>query len=119
MTKDNGGAAFPFSPSDKSTSHMATNGMSLRDWFAGQALAGIMAGEGASALDGNALAKLIHEAEARVWHEAAKEARECDYPWASPTNEQADACDQMAERIADWLDSRAEAAAAIRQGDTP
>lgn len=38
MTKDNGGAAFPFSPSDQSTSHMATNGMSLRDWFAGQAM---------------------------------------------------------------------------------
>ena len=54
---------------------------------------------------------LIRDAEARVWREAAKEARECDYPWASPTNEQADACDQMAERIADWLDSRAATAA--------
>lgn len=59
------------------------------------------------------VANLVAEAEARVWREAAKEARECDYPWASPTNEQADACDQMAERIADWLDNRA-AAAAIR-----
>ena len=57
------------------------------------------------------VAKLIREAEAHGWREAAKEARECDYPWASPTNEQADACDQMAERIADWLDRKAEAAA--------
>lgn len=38
-TKDNGGAAFPFSPNDHSTARMTTSGMSLRDWFAGQALA--------------------------------------------------------------------------------
>ena len=37
-TKDNGGAAFPFSPNDHSTARMTTSGMSLRDWFAGQAL---------------------------------------------------------------------------------
>jgi len=42
-TKDNGGAAFPFSPNDHSTAHMSTNGMSLRDWFAGQALSGLLA----------------------------------------------------------------------------
>lgn len=40
-TKDTSGGAFPFSPNDQSTAHMATNGMSLRDWFAGQALAGM------------------------------------------------------------------------------
>ena len=38
MNQNGGGAAFPFSPNDHSTSHMATNGMTLRDWFAGQAL---------------------------------------------------------------------------------
>ena len=37
-----GGGAFPFSPNDHSTSHMATNGMSLRDWFAGQALPAVL-----------------------------------------------------------------------------
>lgn len=42
-TKDTSGGAFPFSPNDQSTAHMATNGMSLRDWFAGQAMGGICA----------------------------------------------------------------------------
>lgn len=44
MTQNDGGAAFPFSPNDHSTAHMATNGMTLRDWFAGQALAGLASG---------------------------------------------------------------------------
>ncbi len=38
-----GGPAFPFSPNDHSTARMTSNGMSLRDWFAGQALAGLCA----------------------------------------------------------------------------
>lgn len=59
---------------------------------------------------------LIREAEARGMERAAKEARETDYPWASPTNEQADACDQMAERIASWLER---CAAALRKGEEP
>ena len=39
MTKDNGGPAFPTTAGQVVYSH----GMSMRDWFAGQALAGIMA----------------------------------------------------------------------------
>ena len=50
----------------------------------------------------------------RVWRDAAQEARECDYPWVCPTNQQADACDQMSERIANWLDRKAEAVPQVR-----
>jgi hypothetical protein len=35
---DNGGPAFPFAPTDRVNLHMQAQGMSLRDWFAGQAL---------------------------------------------------------------------------------
>ena len=35
---DNGGSAFPFAATDQSNVHMQHPGMSLRDWFAGQAL---------------------------------------------------------------------------------
>jgi hypothetical protein len=43
MQKDDGGPAFP---SDSVNKQFPTNeGMSLRDWFAGQALAGIAANE--------------------------------------------------------------------------
>lgn len=45
MTQKNGGPAFPRAPlgedCNKPWGHQ--DGMSLRDWFAGQALAGIMA----------------------------------------------------------------------------
>jgi hypothetical protein len=44
-TKDNGGPAFPV-PTDMSGGeafYLATPGMSLRDWFAGQAMGGICA----------------------------------------------------------------------------
>ena len=48
MTKSDGGAAFPthggHHPDDDPRNHTLGGGMSLRDWFAGQALAGIMAG---------------------------------------------------------------------------
>ena len=37
---DNGGPAFPFADCDISNAAMRAQGMSLRDWFAGQALAG-------------------------------------------------------------------------------
>ena len=49
MTAKDGGAAFPFSPPVDDTGRSAVGypfpelGMSLRDWFAGQALAGWMA----------------------------------------------------------------------------
>lgn len=40
MSEDNGGAAFPFTPTDLSGQIGPTEtGMSLRDYFAGQALA--------------------------------------------------------------------------------
>lgn len=41
---DDGGYAFPCGPDDKS-GWSAEHGMSLRDWFAGQALAGLLASE--------------------------------------------------------------------------
>ena len=54
MTAKDGGAAFPFSPPVDDTGRSAVGypspelGMSLRDWFAGQALVGIgMWGPGA------------------------------------------------------------------------
>jgi hypothetical protein len=40
---DDGGAAFPFVPTDISNADMLSVGMTLRDWFAGQALAGMLA----------------------------------------------------------------------------
>ena len=42
--QQDGGPAFP-SPS---VQHVDLRGMSLRDWFAGQALAGLLASEGGS-----------------------------------------------------------------------
>ena len=36
---NDGGSAFPFAATDQSNVHMQQPGMSLRDWFAGQALA--------------------------------------------------------------------------------
>jgi len=49
MTTNDGGPAFPRPASmmalhDEPTLHRAFAGMSLRDWFAGQALAGMLAG---------------------------------------------------------------------------
>lgn len=40
MAMNDGGAAFPVAASDLTGSYPAAPGMSLRDWFAGQALAG-------------------------------------------------------------------------------
>ena len=52
MSNSNGGYAFPRTPGNKQvagTSHTSydsgSNGMSLRDWFAGQALAGLCVGD--------------------------------------------------------------------------
>ncbi len=48
MAKIDGGPAFPthggHHPDDDPRNHTLGGGMSMRDWFAGQALAGIMAG---------------------------------------------------------------------------
>lgn len=45
MTKPNdGGPAFPFQATDVSNMHMQTSGMTLREWYAGQALVGELAG---------------------------------------------------------------------------
>ena len=57
-----GGGAFPFSPNDHSTSHMATNGMSLRDWFAGQALVALLSNPNATVDDGIAAEKAFSDA---------------------------------------------------------
>ena len=40
---DDGGPAFPVSLGSLHDQYFASHGMSLRDWFAGQALAGLMA----------------------------------------------------------------------------
>jgi hypothetical protein len=40
--RDNGGPAFPFAATDPSNVPMQEPGMTLRDWFAGQALAAVM-----------------------------------------------------------------------------
>lgn len=45
MSKDTGGAAFPFSPSDNSTVE-SRYGMTLRDYFAAKAMQGLV-GDGA------------------------------------------------------------------------
>lgn len=45
-TRDDGGSAFPgFQPSEGSSFVYADGGMTLRDWFAGQALSGICSDE--------------------------------------------------------------------------
>lgn len=41
--KDNGGPAFPSNNHPTTQAHEAVLGMTLRDWFAGQALAGMSA----------------------------------------------------------------------------
>jgi hypothetical protein len=38
---DDGGPAYPVSIGTQHDQYMAANGMSIRDWFAGQALAGL------------------------------------------------------------------------------
>lgn len=38
-TKNDGGPAFPTGHTTRETVHIGADGMSLRDWFAGQALA--------------------------------------------------------------------------------
>lgn len=42
MTKDTGGPAFPLINRDYQEAYGGCPGMTLRDWFAGQALAGLM-----------------------------------------------------------------------------
>jgi len=45
MSKDTGGPAFPFPPlygSDGCGIMEGSNGMTLRDWFAGQAMTGLL-----------------------------------------------------------------------------
>ena len=41
-TTKTGGPAFPFAATDQSNVHMQSAGMTLRDWFAGQALSGYL-----------------------------------------------------------------------------
>ena len=43
-TKDDGGPAFPFAATDPSNVPMQAPGMSLRDWFAGQAMQAVVTG---------------------------------------------------------------------------
>lgn len=62
MVKDDGGPAFPqtrISPGAHSVAY--TDGMSLRDWFAGQALAGITADVDTNRSIPDVLAKWVYE----------------------------------------------------------
>lgn len=43
MDKDDGGPAYPVSLGDQHDQYFASQGMSLRDYFAGQALVGVLA----------------------------------------------------------------------------
>lgn len=43
MSKEDGGPAFPVTPIYAEDANMTCSGMSLRDWFAGQALSGLLA----------------------------------------------------------------------------
>lgn len=50
MSKDTGGPAFPFNY-EQGGALLSCNGMDLRDWFAGQALAGHLASLNPGSLD--------------------------------------------------------------------
>lgn len=52
---NDGGPAFPFLPTQDR--HSKTPGMSLRDWFAGQALAGFATDKDYDTLPGSSLAR--------------------------------------------------------------
>ena len=45
MNEKDGGPAFPFEYEDAQFGKMAHTGMTLRDWFAGQALQGMLAND--------------------------------------------------------------------------
>jgi hypothetical protein len=71
---NDGGPAFPqndLSGYGMGPAERNNGGMSLRDWFAGQALAGIMAGVGASTWEGDA-ANAYKVADAMLAARAAK-----------------------------------------------
>ncbi len=56
QVSDDGGLAFPSAPEGYEPAH----GMTLRDWFAGQALAGILANEGVGRTVDTKLADAMH-----------------------------------------------------------
>lgn len=64
---NDGGTAFPFSAMPAGWSHLATTGMSLRDWFAGQALQGMHASRGTASMYDPEAIKIM----ARVAYEQA------------------------------------------------
>lgn len=66
MSKQDGGPAFPVPASHE---NYAPTGMSLRDWFAGQALAGLFA-------DGREGTPLEYAQDAYTWADAMLKARE-------------------------------------------
>ena len=57
MSANDGGPAFPTTPN---TVGGVSGGMSLRDWFAGQALQGLMAHNGHSSIKENAVYRASH-----------------------------------------------------------
>ena len=61
--KHNGGFAFPrpLSMAHEDAVYHAQNGMTLRDWFAGQAMAGLLANERINAFDGAYTPKMAAE----------------------------------------------------------
>lgn len=69
---NDGGPAFPFAATDPGNVPMETNGMTLRDWLAGQALAGIGTWCPASG-SGPLIPAIIHERKA-AWAYAQADA---------------------------------------------
>ncbi len=71
MTQKDGGPAFPHNEKHDDGTHWSTHaGMSLRDWFAGQALVGLTSGDDAPlVLQGQETAD---DARRRVWAGVAK-----------------------------------------------
>jgi len=69
----NGGPAFPVTPTDRSGQCAPTQmGMSLRDWFAGQALAGLMSQRKAWAEPRERMALDAYDAADAMMRERAK-----------------------------------------------
>ena len=58
--KNDGGPAFPVTPDTQAGHAAAFRGMSLRDWFAGQALMGIFASSSETAPSDEATARFAY-----------------------------------------------------------
>ena len=72
MSKHDGGPAFPLQLENRDQYHGSFRGMSLRDWFAGQALAGICAVSGIDFGGPEGTAKLAYRLADAMLAERAK-----------------------------------------------